>query len=1168
MIKRQHLLLFVAALLAALPRGAAAQEKATADNLVVNEVMAANIDQFMSPTVNFDGWVELYNPTIGYVSLAGIYLSDDPSQLLKWKAPADMGVIPPHGFVTIWFDNNALKNTNTNFKLDVGGGTLYISDTMGNLIVEQSYPEAVERTSYARTTDGGTEWRLTGYPTPSATNTTSTFADEELEAPHVSHDDQLFSGSLTIHVDIPEGCTLRYTRDGTLPTLTNGYSSSSGDFDIYNHAVMRFRLYKEGALPGKVATRSYIKRDKNYTGPILSVVSDPDFLYGDKIGVMVRGSGGKPGHGQDTKCNWNMDWERPVNFAFLPQDGQAVNRNVNLEMCGGWSRAWEPHSFKLKGNKEYGTKNLDYRFFPDKPYLRNRTLQIRNGGNDNYFRFKDPALETVIRLSGIDIDVQCYEPVHEFINGRYIGVLNMREPNNKHFVYANFGWDEEEIDLFEMDPDSSYIQKCGDAERFDRLYELTQTAAQPDSYEEIKELLDIEEYTNYMAMQLYLGGTDWPQNNVKGYARHDDGRYRFVSFDLDFAFNSNTPFVTFANKQNYTFDYCYDLKRRIRAEIKFVTIFLNLLKNDDFRRRFIDTFSLMGGSVFESSHYTPIIDSLLTRAREMMRLENIDPTQAANEIKNNLGSRLNTMTNALRSYSPMKLSGKTAQQVSLGSDVAHAHLYINGLRVPTGRFKGHLFAPMRIRAEAPAGYTFKGWKDQSGDMEQVIGYGSSWLYYDQGSLDAAAWTAEDYTTSQWKQGSAPLGYGKTGIKTTLSYGTSSNNKRPTYYFRHTAQLTEEPTASTTFKLKFTVDDGLVVYVNGTEAGRYNMPQGHVGYSTYATTYAPGNPDTGELTLPAHLFKKGTNTIAVEVHNNAATSTDIYWDAALETDLYAGDATFCSTDPEIDLPEGNVTLTACYEPMTAQERAAAGVHPVMINEVSADNSISVNDQWKRNDWVELVNTTDQDIDIEGMYLSDNEQKPQKWRISADGSDAPTVVPAHGHLIVWCDKLQPITELHADFKLDNDGGVVLLTAADGSWADLLPYPAHDGNSSVGRYPDGTGDIYLMQPTIKRENRLTVYDTLFMSAADGITAPTFAAKDALRMGYALGTLTVRGAVGDRCRIELYTLSGQRVRTLHAGVSHATATCPIDMPAGGCYIAKATDSEGRTCTCKFIVD
>ena len=65
MMKRQYLLLFVAALLAALPRGAEAQEKATADNLVVNEVMAANIDQFMSPTVNFDSWVELYNPTIG-----------------------------------------------------------------------------------------------------------------------------------------------------------------------------------------------------------------------------------------------------------------------------------------------------------------------------------------------------------------------------------------------------------------------------------------------------------------------------------------------------------------------------------------------------------------------------------------------------------------------------------------------------------------------------------------------------------------------------------------------------------------------------------------------------------------------------------------------------------------------------------------------------------------------------------------------------------------------------------------------------------------------------------------------------------------------------------------------------------------------------------------------
>ena len=158
-----------------------------------------------------------------------------------------------------------------------------------------------------------------------------------------------------------------------------------------------------------------------------------------------------------------MDWERPVNFSYLDSNGKMVfNQDVNLEMCGGWSRAWYPHSFKLKGNKELGgDKNLLYPFFDQKPYIRNRTLQIRNGGNDNYGRFKDPALQYMAQSSELNIDCQSYQPVHEFINWSYVGVLNMREPNNKHYVYANYGWNDDEIDQFEMSPDSGYIQKCG-----------------------------------------------------------------------------------------------------------------------------------------------------------------------------------------------------------------------------------------------------------------------------------------------------------------------------------------------------------------------------------------------------------------------------------------------------------------------------------------------------------------------------------------------------------------------------------------------------------------------------------------------------------------------------------------------------------------------------------
>ena len=231
-----------------------------------------------------------------------------------------------------------------------------------------------------------------------------------------------------------------------MPTLSNGETSTDGSFEVSKTSSYRFRLFESGKLASAVTTRSYIYKDKDYGLPIVSVVMDSLFLYDDSLGVYVRGTNGRPGNGQSTACNWNMDWERPANLSWITTNNEmGINQDVYFEMCGGWSRAYTPHSFKLKGNKKLGgNKNLNYPFFAAKPFIRNRTLQIRNGGNDTRCRFKDPALQTIIQSSGIDIDGQSYQPVHEFINGKYIGVLNVREPNNKHYVYANYGWDEED----------------------------------------------------------------------------------------------------------------------------------------------------------------------------------------------------------------------------------------------------------------------------------------------------------------------------------------------------------------------------------------------------------------------------------------------------------------------------------------------------------------------------------------------------------------------------------------------------------------------------------------------------------------------------------------------------------------------------------------------------
>ena len=1142
----------------------------TSGSLIINEIMSANVDQYFSPTVNFDGWVELYNPSDTEVTLTGCYFSDDAADLTKWKAPAGMGTIPAGGYKVVWFDNNLLKNTNVPFKLDTDGGTLYISAPDGTLLASEEYPEAIDRTSYARTTDGGNDWSFTAQPTLGTSNANTTYATQQVDMPEVSLSDQLFSGTLKVDVTIPAGCTLRYTTDGTLPTTINGLTSQDGHFTVRNTTCYRFRLFADNQLPSRPVTRSYIRRDKNYTGHVVSVVADPDFLYGNEHGVMVRGTNGKPGNGQSSKCNWNMDWERPVNFAFILPGGHntVLNQDVNLEMCGGWSRAWEPHSFKLKGNKELsGDKNLKYPFFAEKPYLRNRTLQIRNGGNDNWNRFKDPAIESIILTSGIDIDAQSYLPVHEFINGQYIGMLNMREPNNKHFVYANFGWDDEEIDQFEINPDSLYLQNCGTEDAFLELYELSKQAANADTYEEIKQRLDIDEYINYMAMELYLGSDDWPHNNLKGYAKRDGGKFRFVSFDLDFAFNRNNPFTDFANERYFTSNWLYDKQTTVKEELKFVTIFLNLLNNAQFRRQFIDTFCVMGGSVFEPTRCAAVIDSLAERAYPLQNIEGGTPWNMANELKERFGSRLGTMTNAIRNYSPMRLTNVSAQRATISSTTSGAQLFINDTPIPTGEFNGHLFAPVTLKAVAPAGTTFLGWANATSLRETLFDYGTSWNYYDNGSLSNVSWQSTNYNASSWKTGNAPLGYGKDGLATVISYGSNANNKYPTYYFRKSVTLDKAPDSNTKFVLEYTVDDGFVVYVNGKEAGRYNMPGGNVNYNTWASTYAPNNPDSGEMTFDASFFNAGENIIAVEVHNNSATSSDIYWDAKLSFTSPSVVEDFYSTDAEISIPQGAFNLVACFESLSSTDCLSSGITPVRVNEVSADNSVYINDLFKKADWVELYNTTDAPIDVEGMYLSDDEDKPQKYCISKENGTANTIIPAHGHILVWCDKQKSGSELHANFKLAKEGGTVTLSAADMSWTDRLPYPEHDGNSTVGRYPDGTGNIYVMTlPTIRKTNYMNTYATLFMDDINGIGTPVMNSRDALTLRFAANKLMFRGDSDDDFTIDIYTLSGQLVQRLHGTMQGGYGEVAVRMMAEGCYVARATGKSGKTASCKFV--
>ncbi|HAM72138.1 MAG TPA: hypothetical protein DCM86_10890, partial [Verrucomicrobiales bacterium] len=170
----------------------------------------------------------------------------------------------------------------------------------------------------------------------------------------------------------------------------------------------------------------------------------------------------------------------------------------------------------------------------------------------------------------------------------------------------------------------------------------------------------------------------------------------------------------------------------------------------------------------------------------------------------------------------------------------------------------------------------------------LISFGETWRYLDDGSDAGTAWTRASFDDRGWDAGAAPLGYGGNLEVTTLRQGTNSTHRNITAYFRHSI-LVNDPSSFTGLQLRLIRDDGAVVYVNGKEVFRSNLPGGLVSYNTLALQKIEGLDESTPVVarLPAALLSPGTNVIAVELHQQSPTDADAGFDLEL-TALTAAD----------------------------------------------------------------------------------------------------------------------------------------------------------------------------------------------------------------------------------------------------------------------------------------
>ncbi len=162
----------------------------------------------------------------------------------------------------------------------------------------------------------------------------------------------------------------------------------------------------------------------------------------------------------------------------------------------------------------------------------------------------------------------------------------------------------------------------------------------------------------------------------------------------------------------------------------------------------------------------------------------------------------------------------------------------------------------------------------------LIAAGAAWRYRDTGVTPPANWTSNAYVDTAWSVGPARLGYGDTQT-TTVGYGSDANAKYLTTWFRHTFTIADA-TLFDALRLELQRDDGAVVYLNGVEIFRDNLPSSAVTPTTLATASVGGADETAwnVFTVPATALVTGGNTVAIEVHQSAPNSSDLGLDVRM------------------------------------------------------------------------------------------------------------------------------------------------------------------------------------------------------------------------------------------------------------------------------------------------
>ncbi len=868
--------------------------------VLINEFMAANSSAINDPDNNESAdWIELFNSSSASINISGYYLTDNLGNADKWAIPTGT-IIPGNGYLVIWADGTDTL-MHASFKLSSAGEELGFFDP--NLSAIDSFVYSTQQTdiSYGRQTDGSTNWGWFSTSTPGASNNTSvaysgiTFYETEF-----SVRGGFYSTTQSLELSSLGG-TIHYTIDGSTPTHSDPIYSNP--IYISNSTFVRARIYQTNFIPGPVITQSYfIGENFESRGlPVVSLVTDPEYFWSSDSGIYVQ--------------NFKPEWEYPVNIEFFENDGN--NRSVFNERAGvsiKGQNSWElpQKMLGIEFRNEYGKGKLDYPLFFDRDRIVFDDIILRASGSDwAYTLFRD-GLSQSLTQQNAPVPHQGFRQCIVTINGEYMGIHNLRSGINGGYIEENYNLEPGSFDLIENDGD---IEEGSDAQFIELDALLNTDLSIQANYTQLENILDIENYTDYWISEIWTANSSWG-HNVALWKPHDGGKWQFLFADFDRAFDDDEfELSEFAETTGGSSTYNY-----ARQWME------NLLENDDYAAYFAQRFN---DHIYTTFH--PIrVNAMIDKFANPLIPEIPFHVARWSGTTSGYGDGIETVAfweeevEDLRSFAEARhafMMEELQSEFGFNSIVNLStacypenagEIQINDFMIPQLPWIGPYFdqVPLQLTASSKPGYNFEGWSAIA--LTELVSLEEVWKYNDSGLDLGTTWKESNFDDSFWSSGQAELGYGDNDETTTISYGSSSQDKHITSYFRKQFLYTsaQQPLGAI---LKIRRDDGAVVYLNGVEIARSNMPLGSVTFETEASGTVSGTAEDNLIEYAIPLVSlNDTNIIAVEIHQANSSSSDLSFDLSFLVQEAA--PTIISTNQTIDLTLMQDTgLMARYQP---------------------------------------------------------------------------------------------------------------------------------------------------------------------------------------------------------------------------------------------------------------